>query len=116
MIGLSNTVKDENGLLWLSNAQVTADFNLSARIIRSTTLDGDVIFTHLGATEKDRNLEFDCFLSPGDIQALKSFHLTGAEILLTFWEGAFLCLIAQIDASRDGKARLKFYIKEKIIP
>jgi hypothetical protein len=112
MIGLNNSVKDENGLIWLSNYQTSPEYDLSSRIVKSKTLDGDVVFTHLGTTTKDRDITVECNLSPAQVAQVKALQLANAELVLSSWDGFFKVLINRFNVNRFGESQINFYIKE----
>lgn len=114
MIGLFNTIKDNIGLLWLSNYQTTGDYLLNSRIIRSKTLEGDTIYTHLGTNETDREITIEGNFSVDMAEKIKAMQLNNSEIILSLWDGAFRCFIYSVNLKRNNEAKIKFYIKERI--
>lgn len=114
MIGLQNTVKDSIGTVWLRNFQDTGEYSSRARISRSKLLNGGTHISHRGVTDTDRDFSVDCRLSTEERDAIDTFYRAGAELMISFWEGSFIGLIAGLDIQRDGSATILFYFKEKL--
>ena len=114
MIGIQNSVQDSVGTLWLDNFQVSTPFDLTSRINRVKTLDGGTSVTNYGATELDRDLIIEGRLTPAKAEILKTFQDNGAELVVSYWGGAYLCLIYHLLCARDGLYKITFYIKEKL--
>lgn len=113
MIGIQSTIKDSIGTIWLNNYQVTGEYENRARISRVKTLDGGAVLSHYGTSVADRDLKIDLRLSNAQQAALKTLFENGTEILISFWEGAFIGLIYQLRIARDGVASIIFMFKEQ---
>ena len=114
MILISKITGDANGRLALRNYQVSGDYENRARIARSATLDGSSHFSHFGVTDTDRDFTVSCRLSPSEFTTLKTIFESAETIRISFWEGAFLGLIARLKSLRNGESAITFYFKEKL--
>jgi hypothetical protein len=114
MIGLQNTTYDGVGTMFLREFSETGEYVSTARIARHKLLDGGTFFSHLGVTDTDRDFPIECRLSTAEQAAIKAWYESGAELMLTFWEGCFLALIADLRIQRGGLTLITFYFKEKI--
>ena len=114
MIGVQSTVKDDVGTIWIRNYQDSGGYSSKARIFRQKTLDGGSVFSHLGVSVTDRDFLIKCRLSPEEAENIKALYQAGSELMVSFWEGSFLGIVAELDIDRDGEAQILFYFKEKL--
>jgi hypothetical protein len=114
MVGLMNTVKDSVGTIWLRNFQVTGAYESTARINRQKLLDGGVSLTNLGQSDLDADFKVDCRLSEAEAEKMRAWHSGGAELVISFWRGAYTGFIYNLNVQRDGLAKITFYFKETL--
>ena len=115
MIHISRqSVDDPGDSVRLRNYQVTGDYDSTARISRTKTLDGGGVLSHYGTSVTDRDFKVEARLSETEATSLKALHENGVLALISFWEGVFSGYIYHLKVTRDGKTEITFYFKEKL--
>ena len=114
MIIISKITADAAGVVRLRNYQDSGDYDNTARISRTATLDGSSHFDHFGVTDTDRDFQVDCRLTPVEHSTLKTLFESGETVRISFWEGCFLGLISRLNVRRSGEAKISLYFKERL--
>ena len=114
MIIISNTTADPTGPIQLRNYQLSGEYDSTARISRTATLDGSSHFDHFGVSDTDRNFSIQCRLTMTEQSLLKSLYESGASVRISFWEGCFSGYIAGLKILRSGEATVRFYFRERL--
>jgi hypothetical protein len=114
MIAVSNTQADANGHVILRNYQNSGEYNSTARIQRSKTLDGGGLLSPYGTSPTDRDFIVDCRLTKSEQAILKALHENCTLVRISFWEGSFTGYIHDADIQRNGTAKITFWFQEKL--
>ena len=102
------------GRVALRNYQDSGEYDNTARISRTATLDGSSHFDHLGVTDTDRDFQVVCRLTAAEHADLKALFESGETVRISFWEGCFLGLISRLNVRRSGEASITLYFKERL--
>ena len=86
---------------------------LTARVSRTGTLDGDCAITHSGVTDADRTLEIRASLTKAIADDLKEIYENNLFVNLSCNQGLFYGAIDPCNIS-NGDLRMKFLVKEKM--
>jgi len=86
---------------------------LTARVSRTGTLDGECVITHSGVTDADRTLDIRAELTEDEAADLQEIHENNLFLMLSCKRGLFYGAIDTCNIS-NGDLRMKFLVQEKM--
>ncbi len=102
---VSNVVFDETAKSRLRD--------LTSRVSRTATLDGDCVIIHSGVTDADRTLDIRADLTEAQADDLQTIYESETLVYLSCKSGLFYGAMDTCKIS-NGSLQLKFLVKEKL--
>lgn len=114
MISISKIVSDRtNGNVIIKELGTSDLSSKTARVSRTTTLDGGVYINHSGFTDGDRTLKIKAVINQTQADILNNIFQYQMFVIVSILDGVFLAAIESYN-NKSGQANLIILIKEKL--
>ena len=112
MISISTVLPDTSGNVIINNDSASNLGNKTARVSRTSTLDGGVYINHSGFTDGDRTLSIVGKVNTAQETVLKNIFEEHTQVFISMRDGLFIGAIPSMTAE-NGSLKMSIYLKQK---
>jgi len=114
MIAITKSTFDPGGAIVIRNYKNESELrNATARVSKSSTLDGGVVVIHSGFADGDRNMSIEAMLSQSVSDSLWEIFQTETFVNLAIPDGVFSAAISKLQID-NGDAKMTMEIESKL--